>query len=249
MKRWLLEVCVDSMESARAAVRGGAGRLELCANLLIGGTTPSPALIRAAAGLCVPVHVLIRPRFGDFLFTEDEKGEQLEQIAELAALGASGAVVGALTPQGELDAPFLRECRRAAKGLSLTLHRAFDVCADAHAALEEAVDIGFDTILTSGQRATALKGAPLIRELMEAAGGRIAIMPGSGVNAKNLPELCRLTGAQTYHLSAKKTVDSGMVFRREGVPMGLPAMSEYARYVTDEAAVRAAAACLDQMEG
>ena len=241
----LLEVCVDSLESAREAVRGGADRLELCANLIIGGTTPSPYCIREAAKLGVPVNVLIRPRFGDFLFTQEEKQEQLESIAQLAALGASGAVVGALTADGALDTAFLSECREAAKGLHLTLHRAFDVCRDAQEALEQATQMGFDTILTSGQRAAAMEGAALLAELVEKADGRIAIMPGSGVNAGYLPGLIQSVGAQAYHLSAKKTVDSAMAFRREGVPMGLPMMSEFALYRTDEEQVRRARMAAD----
>lgn len=245
MKTSRIEVCVDSMESAREAVRGGADRLELCANLIIGGTTPSPYLIKEAANLGVPVNVLIRPRFGDFLFTEDEKKEQLEQIAQLKQLGASGAVVGALLPDGLLDVEFLKECRAAAQGLHLTLHRAFDVCADAQAALEQAIAIGFDTILTSGQKATALEGVQLIAQLTAQAGGRIAIMPGSGVNAANIAQLYEKTGAGAFHLSAKKTVESGMVFRREGVPMGLPMMSEFERFMTDGAAVAAAKKALE----
>lgn len=236
----LIEVCVDSMESVREAVRGGAGRLELCANLIIGGTTPSPSLIREAAALGVPVNVLIRPRFGDFLFTEEEKREQLEIIAQLRELGAHGAVVGALLPDGSLDAAFLRECRKAAKGLSLTLHRAFDVCRDPMEALEQAMQIGFDTILTSGQKATAAEGAALLAQLTSAAGDRITIMPGSGVNAGNIRMLAEKTHARAFHLSAKKTVESGMIFRREGVPMGLPMMSEFERFVTDGDAVAAA---------
>lgn len=236
----LIEVCVDSMESVREAVRGGAGRLELCANLIIGGTTPSPSLIREAAALGVPVNVLIRPRFGDFLFTEEEKREQLEIIAQLRELGAHGAVVGALLPDGSLDAVFLRECRNAAEGLSLTLHRAFDVCRDPMEALEQAIQIGFDTILTSGQKATAAEGAALLAQLTSAAGDRITIMPGSGVNAGNIRMLAEKTHARAFHLSAKKTVESGMIFRREGVPMGLPMMSEFERFVTDGDAVAAA---------
>lgn len=236
--RALIEVCVDSMASVRAAVSGGADRLELCANLIIGGTTPSPQLIRQAAALGVPVNVLIRPRFGDFCFTQEEKDEQLAQIRELRALGAHGAVVGAQTPDGELDRPFLAACREAADGLSLTLHRAFDVCRDAGRALEEAIDLRFDTILTSGQRATACEGAALLADLVSQAAGRITIMPGGGVNAENLPELARRTGARAFHLSAKRTVDSAMRFRREGVPMGLPMMSEFTGYVTDERQVR-----------
>lgn len=240
MESPLIEVCVDSMESAREAVRGGADRLELCANLVIGGTTPSPALIREAAKLGVPVNVLIRPRFGDFLFTQDEKREQLEQIAQLKALGASGAVVGALRADGTLDAPFLSACRDAAKDLTLTLHRAFDVCADAREALEQAAALGFDTILTSGQRATAADGAALLMQLVRQAEGRVTIMPGSGVCAANIARLYAQTGARAFHLSARRTVQSGMAFRRTGVPMGLPVMSEYERLVTDAQAVAAA---------
>lgn len=242
----LLEVCVDSLESAREAVRGGADRLELCANLIIGGTTPSPYCIREAAKLGVPVNVLIRPRFGDFLFTQEEKQEQLESIAQLAALGASGAVVGALKEDGTLDTAFLSACREAAKGLHLTLHRAFDVCRDAQEALEQATQMGFDTILTSGQRAAAMEGAALLAELVEKADGRIVIMPGSGVNDKNIAQLWRRTGAQAFHLSAKRTVKSGMAFRREGVPMGLPMMSEFERYVTDGMQVHACRAALEK---
>ena len=240
MERPLIEVCVDSMESAREAVRGGADRLELCANLIIGGTTPSPSLIREAAKLGVPVNVLIRPRFGDFLFTQDEKQEQLEQIAQLKALGASGAVVGALRADGSLDTEFLAACRAAAVDLTLTLHRAFDVCADAQEALEQAAALGVDTILTSGQCATALEGAALLARLVRQAEGRLTVMPGSGVNAGNIAQLYARTGARAFHLSAKRTVSSGMAFRRAGVPMGLPMMSEFERFVTDAEAVAAA---------
>ncbi|MBE5800564.1 MAG: copper homeostasis protein CutC [Clostridiales bacterium] len=246
MGRPLIEVCVDSMESVREAVKGGADRLELCANLIIGGTTPSQALIREAAKLGVPVHVLIRPRFGDFLFTEDEKREQLEQIAQLKALGAHGAVVGALKPDGSLDVEFLKECRAAAQGLSLTLHRAFDVCRDAEEALEQAIAIGVDTILTSGQKATAIEGAALITQLTAKAGERIVIMPGSGINAGNIAQLRDAAHARAFHLSAKKTVLSDMVFRREGVPMGLPMMSEFERFVTDAGEVAAVRAALEK---
>ena len=244
----LIEVCVDSMESVRAAVRGGADRLELCANLIIGGTTPSPYLIREAAKTGVPVNVLIRPRFGDFLFTEEEKAEQLEQIAQLKGLGASGAVVGALDADGRLDEPFLRACREAAKGLALTLHRAFDVCSDPFAALETAIGLGFDTILTSGQQATAVQGEALLEALVHRAAGRIAIMPGSGVSADNIVRLAQKTGAAAFHLSAKRAQQSGMRLRKEGVPMGLPMMSEFERFVTDEEAVRRARAALSGMQ-
>lgn len=244
LERFLIEVCVDSMDSVRAAVEGGADRLELCANLVIGGTTPLPWLVREAAQAGVPVNVLVRPRFGDFLYTQAEKREQLDCIERLARWGASGAVVGALTADGALDVPFLAACREAAAGLHLTLHRAFDVCADAERALEQAIDLGFDTILTSGQRATAQAGAPRIAQLVLKARGRIAIMPGSGVNAANIAQIREATQAQAFHLSAKRAAASGMTFRREGVPMGLPGLDEYTRYVTDAQAVAAARAAL-----
>jgi len=242
----LLEVCVDSMESVREAVRGGADRMELCANLIIGGTTPSPYLIREAAKTGVPVNVLIRPRFGDFLFSQDEKSEQLEQIGQLKDLGASGAVVGALNADGSLDTAFLSACREAAKGLHLTLHRAFDVCADAERTLEQAIDLGFDTILTSGQQAAAVQGAALIKTLVRQANGRITIMPGSGVNDGNIAALYEKTGVRAFHLSAKKTMHSGMVYRREGVPMGLPMMSEFERFVTSGDQISACRAALEK---
>ena len=246
MERPLIEVCVDSMESVREAVRGGADRLELCANLIIGGTTPSPYLIEEAAKLGVPVNVLIRPRFGDFLFTQDEKEEQLKQITQLKRLGAHGAVVGALLADGSLDVQFLKACREAAEGLHLTMHRAFDVCRDPQQALEQAIEIGFDTILTSGQQATAVQGMDLIAQLVQQAGDRVTIMPGSGVNAGNIAMLREKTRARAFHLSAKKTMESGMAFRREGVPMGLPMMSEFERFVTDAHAVKAAIAQLEK---
>ena len=241
----IIEVCVDCMESALAAKRGGASRLELCANLIIGGTTPSPYLIReAAARTGLPVNVLIRPRFGDFLFSDDEKKEMLEQITQLKALGASGAVVGALTADGALDLPFLKACREAADGLHLTLHRAFDVCRDASAALEEAVSLGFDTILTSGQQKTAEEGAALLAELNRQAAGRLTIMPGSGVNSRNIAALYEKIAPSAFHLSAKHHVSGGMRYRREGVPMGLPMMDEFTRTFTDEQEVRAACLAL-----
>ncbi len=236
-----IEVCVDSMESAIAAKRGGADRLELCANLIIGGTSPSPYLIReAAARTQLPVHVLLRPRFGDFCFTDDEKAEILEQISQLHALGASGAVIGALTPDGALDLPFLRQCREAASGLHLTLHRAFDTCRDAEEALEQAILLGFDTILTSGQQKTALEGASLLANLVKQAAGRITIMPGSGVSSENIALLAEKTGAETFHLSAKQTVPGAMIFKRPGVPMGLPVADEFMRTNTNTEEVRRA---------
>ena len=175
-----LEVCVDSTASALAAKRGGADRLELCADLIIGGTTPSPALLRqvkAETGL--PVRALIRPRFGDFCYDRYELAQMAECAAELVAAGADGIVTGVLTPAGALDTDALRPIYAAARQaaekahrtVDCTLHRAFDVCCDPFAALEAAKQLGLATILTSGQAASAPQGAALLRQLVEAAGG------------------------------------------------------------------------------
>ena len=177
---YTLEVCVDSTASALAAKRGGADRLELCADLIIGGTTPSPALLRqvkAETGL--PVRALLRPRFGDFCYDRYELAQMAECAAELVAAGADGIVTGVLTPAGALDLDALRPIYAAARQaaekahrtVDCTLHRAFDVCCDPFAALEAAKQLGLATILTSGQAASAPQGAALLRQLVEAAGG------------------------------------------------------------------------------
>ena len=177
---YTLEVCVDSTASALAAKRGGADRLELCADLIIGGTTPSPALLRqvkAETGL--PVRALLRPRFGDFCYDHYELAQMAECAAELVAAGADGIVTGVLTPAGALDTDALRPIYAAARQaaekahrtVDCTLHRAFDVCCDPFAALEAAKQLGLATILTSGQAASAPQGAALLQQLVEAAGG------------------------------------------------------------------------------
>lgn len=242
----LLEICVDSLESAQNACRGGADRLELCADLLVGGTSPGPALIRAVTAVStVPVRVLLRPRFGDFCYTGAEKAVLLEELAGLRALGASGAVIGALEPDGSLDRDFLARCRAAAGPLPLTLHRCFDVCADPFAALAQAQALGFDTILTSGQAASAAEGTALLAALARRAGQGITLMAGSGVTPENIPALAAATGLRAFHLSARTAQRSPMRFRREGVPMGLPLADEYLRWYADEEIVRAARAALD----
>lgn len=166
MKRPLIEACVDSYASATAAGRAGADRLELCAHLVIGGTTPTHALFRQVQrGSGVPVNVLIRPRFGDFLYTEPELEEMCEEIAAFRDLGANGVVIGALTPDGELDLAQMRRMMACAGQMEVTLHRAFDMTHDPFRALEDAVSLGCRTILSSGQAANAALGAPLLAKL------------------------------------------------------------------------------------
>lgn len=236
----LLEVCVDSLESALAAQEGGADRLELCGNLIIGGTSPSIALVRQVMDqVHIPVNVLLRPRFGDFCFTPAEQEATLWEIEQCRALGVNGVVLGALLPNGALDKDFLARCSAAAGGLHRTLHRAFDVCRDPFEALEDAVELGFDTILTSGQQAKAEQGIPLLAQLVERGDGRVNILAGSGVNPGNMEKLAA-AGVRQFHFSAKKAVESPMTFRRQGVPMGLPVADEYLREYTDPALVRQA---------
>ena len=253
----LIEACVDSYASCKAAWLGGADRLELCADLIIGGTTPSPALLRqvkAETGL--PVRALLRPRFGDFCYDSYELAQMEQLAAELVEAGADGIVTGVLTPEGALDAgamqPIYAAARKAAekagRPVACTLHRAFDVCADPFAALETARSMGLCTILTSGQAASAPAGAELLGQLVAAAGDRLEILVGAGVTAQNIPALAARTGAHAFHLSGKKVLDSRMTFRREGVPMGLPGFSEYDLWQTDEANIRAARAALDALE-
>ncbi len=237
----MLEVCIDSVESAIAAREGGADRLELCAALVIGGLSPSPALYEAVRRrVDLPVRAMVRPRFGDFLYTDAEKEVMLAETRTWRELGVEGVVTGALSPDGGLDASFLREFIAASKGMRHTLHRAFDLCADPFAALEEAIAIGFDTILTSGQQSSCRKGAELIAELHRRAAGRIEILVGAGVDASAVKDLAPVTGCTAFHMSGKVTLESGMSFRREGVPMGLPGLDEYSIWRTDAARVRAA---------
>ena len=175
----LIEGCVDSYASCAAACRGGADRLELCANLAIGGTTPSPSLFRQVRrDFPVPVNVLIRPRFGDFLYSAQELEEMEEDIRRFRDMGANGVVIGALTPEGDLDAQVLNRLMDCAQGMDVTLHRAFDMTRDPLAALEEAVRLGMRTVLTSGQARSAAEGCQVLGEVFRRAAGRIHIMAG-----------------------------------------------------------------------
>ena len=173
----VLEVCTHSVESAVSAERGGAMRLELCANLMIGGTSPDEDLFRMVRErVSVPVRVLLRPRAGDFLYDEDEFELLCCQAARFAGLGADGIVIGMLNPDGTLDAERMSALMTCGDGCGVTLHRAFDVCRDAHEALRTAKELGVDTILTSGQQARCADGAPLLRELVSESGEGLRIV-------------------------------------------------------------------------
>ncbi len=243
MSSGLLEVCCGSYASTVAAQAGGADRIELCANLVIGGTTPSQALFRLARQVFDgKINVLIRPRFGDFLYEPAEMDEICDTIRAFRDLGADGVVFGALTPDGELDLDKMERMIRCADGIHVTLHRAFDMARDPFQTLEDAIGLGCGAILTSGQAHNVSAGAALLAQLQPVAEGRIDLMAGSGVKSGNIRHLHEVTGITHYHATARTGIqDSGMVYRKETVSMGLPGISEYEIWHTDPAEVRACA--------
>ena len=235
-------------ESALAAAKGGASRLELCQNLVIGGTTPGSKLFEVIRRqTTIPIHALIRPRFGDFCYTPYELEEICEEVAMYRELGAEGVVIGVLKEDGTMNMTAMEQLMEAANGMSVTLHRAFDVCRDPKEALEQAVSLGMNTILTSGQQNSAVKGAELLAELQRQAAGRIRIQAGGGICADAIRELYPKTGVTAYHMSGKIELASPMQYRKENVNMGLPSLSEYTLYRTDVKAVRSARAVLEEL--
>lgn len=235
MKR-IIEICANSAQSCVEAEMGGASRVELCAGIPEGGTTPSYGEIKTAQALtsAIDINVIIRPRGGDFLYTEAEIQSMLLDIELCKQLKVHGVVFGCLTKEGEIDVPLMRRLIEAAKPLSVTCHRAFDVCKNPYTALEQLIGLGCDRILTSGQQPDAVKGIPLIAELVRQADGRIIIMPGCGVRESNITRIESETGAKEFHTSARSIVFSQMVYRNENVPMGSSVVSsEFETVQTD----------------
>lgn len=236
MPNYILECCVDSVESALAAKEGGADRLELCAALVIGGISPGLALFEQVKANCdLPIRVLLRPRFGDFLYTEYEFQILKREVALFREAGAEGVVIGCLQADGHLHMEQMRELMAEAGDMKVTLHRAFDVCADPIKAYGQAWELGIDTILTSGQKRECLMGMALLQALcaLQKETGAPRIMAGAGVTPDVIRQFLAQTSITSYHLSAKKVLDSGMCYRREDVPMGLPVMDEYSIFRTD----------------
>lgn len=235
----ICEICVDSLAGIRAAKAAGAARVELCADLLEGGTTPSLGMIRRARTVSeIGLHVMIRPRGGDFLFDEDEFAVMKADIDAAKREGADGVVIGLLSADGLIDAERTLELTERARPMSVTFHRAFDMTPDPFAALETLVAIGIDRVLTSGQEATVLEGLPLISELILRAGSRIIVMPGGGITARNLDRILAGAKPQEIHFAALETVPSRMLFRRRHVFMGGELRPpEYERLVTSAASV------------
>lgn len=234
-----LEVCAGSLQSAIAAQQGGAERIEICSGLDMGGLTPSAGLIEAACSLeGIATHVLIRPREGDFLYSREEKDLMLRDIVKAHELGADGIVVGALTADGQIDTPFIKECVMAANGMSVTFHRAFDFSDNPYSALEDIISTGANRLLTSGRASGAEQGMTMIRELVHRAAGRISIMPGGGITVSNAAYIVFQTGVTEIHASARKPVQSLMQYRREGISTGKNGNNEYLTYETDADLVR-----------
>jgi copper homeostasis protein len=235
----LIEVCANSLESALAAQAGGAARVELCSALMEGGLTPSPAVIELARErLRIGLHVLVRPRGGDFCYDDSEIAVMKRDIAFCQRAGAEGVVIGVLEPDGSVDVARMRELMAAARPMSVTFHRAFDMAADAFRALDDVLALGVERLLTSGQRSNAMDGRELIGELVRRAGHGLSVMPGAGVNEGNLRELMAATGAGEYHLSGQKKVGSRMTYRNPHVFMGVPGLPEYETGVTDAEKIR-----------
>ena len=244
----ILEVCVDSYASAMAAIAGGADRLELCSALAVGGLTPSPALLRQIREVSdISVRCLMRTRGGDFLYTREEIRQMATEITMLKDAGADGFVIGCLTSDGELDPDAMKPLLEAAEGAGITLHRCIDVSRDLCKTYRDAAALGIDTILTSGGAGSCLAGMETIRQLItlreEMNGPEVLI--GAGVKAPVIAEfLEQVPGARAFHMSGKTEIESGMRFRREGVPMGLPGLDEWHIPVTSQEAVAAAKALL-----
>lgn len=224
-----------------AAQEGRADRVELCAGIPEGGTTPSYGMIRnAREAISIGLNVIIRPRGGDFLYSESEIREMLHDIRTARELGADGLVFGCLRPDGTVDKETMRPLMEAAGDTPVTFHRAFDHSSDPMQALEDIIELGCARILTSGCMPTALEGTALLAKLVEEAAGRIIIMPGCGIKEENIAEIARLSGAREFHFSAREPVESGMVFRNPKVSMG----SEDDPYGTVQTTARRVAATI-----
>lgn len=258
----ILEICCADTESVGAALNGGADRIELCSALEAGGITPSAGLIGQALWRSrrklspAAVNILVRPRPGDFLYSDKELTLCVEDTVFGVGAGVDGIVFGALTSDGDVDEyacarilEAIAKSKEAGQTVTTTFHRAFDLCRDPFAALETIIRLGFDRILTSGQAPGAEEGIPLLKRLADEAGDRISIMPGAGVTPSNIRRIVDETGVREVHASAKEPVESRMIFRRDGVGMGSGDSGEYIRFGTSAGIVadlKNALDCIDK---
>jgi copper homeostasis protein len=242
----IFEACVDSVDAAVAAQEGGADRVELCADLLEGGCTPSAGVVRLArARLAIGLHVIIRPRGGDFCYSANEF-EAMEMDVQFAReAGADGVVVGVLREDGTVDTERTGELVRRARPMAVTFHRAFDMTVDPFAALEALEALGIERVLTSGQEATAFEGADLIADLVARGAGRIIVMPGGGITERNAAKILKRTGATEVHAAVISSVEGRMRFRNTRCHMGGELRPpEFALSVTEPGGIRGLRAAL-----
>ena len=236
----MVEVCANGVESCIAAQEGGADRVELCAGIPEGGTTPSYGEIKVARRVLTTtrLHVIIRPRGGDFLYSDLELERMAADIAVCRELGVDGVVFGCLNADGTIDVEKNRYLMECSHGMSVTMHRAFDRAVNPEQALEDVIAIGFDRILTSGQQPKAIQGAELLAQLNRQAAGRIILMAGSGVTEQNIRELCEKTGLHEFHFSGRESRPSAMQYVNPSLYMGRPGANEAALDYTTERRVK-----------
>lgn len=236
-----LEISTYNIEGVKEALKIGVDRLELCNNVKEGGTTPSSGFVRAALATGHPnIFIIVRPRGGDFLYTDAEFQIIKDDILEAKRLGVHGIVCGLLNEDGSIDTVRTKELVELSKPMKFTFHRAFDMCNNPKKALEDLIAVGVDTVLTSGTENTAVEGASVLKDLVKLANNRITILVGSGVNASNIADLQQKTGAFEYHMSAIKSVKSGMKFFNHNLNMGNIESEEYSKLTVDKEKIEAA---------
>ena len=235
----LIEVCVDSVASAVAAQRGGAARIELCSDLIEGGVTPSAGLIEVArANTSIGVQVIVRPRGGDFCYTDEEFAVMSRDIVAAKNLGADGVVLGILDAEGNVNVDRTRQLVELARPLNVTFHRAFDMSADLFRALEDVCATGADRLLTSGGEQKCLQGVDAIARLAKAARGRIAIMAGGGIDHRDAATIVERAGVSEIHVGLSSPLASPMRHRNPRLSMGKVQGCEYQRAQVLEESVR-----------
>ncbi len=247
--RVLLEACVDSVESALAAQSGGADRVELCEDLLEGGTTPSAGMIEVCQErLHIPLHVLVRPRGADFVYSDVEIEVMQRDIALARRLGVAGVVLGALRPDGTIDTERTKALIGAARPMSITFHRAFDFTPDADDALDTLMRLGIERVLTSGQAPMAVQGMQTLTRLVSRAEGRIIVLAGGGLSEENITTVAEQTGVREVHVRATALLESPASFRPSHLTLlKQPLPNEFDRAVTDPERIRRISGLLEQI--
>ena len=233
--KYKLEVCVDSLESAINAQIAGAERIELCNNLIEGGTTPSyGTIVSVRNNLSIDIHVIIRPRGSDFLYTDPEYDIMRRDIEVCGEAGVNGVVIGIMLCDGYVDVERTSKLVEYARPMKVTFHRAFDMCQYPGKGLEDIILTGADRLLTSGQKRDAYEGSEMIANLVKQAENRIIIMPGGGIDESNILSIAKTTGASEFHLTGRKVINSEMIYRKSGVSLGgVPGIKEFSRRVAD----------------